>query len=789
MRALSSPRQLLDRLQQQIPQRQPDPPEESILLRILAQSLVLIGILATDIAAETHMWVWAIPASIIGSLWSWHRRHTRNIATKFLLAIGMLIALVAFFYNMLVGRELNDTRLVLAELLVQIQVLHSFDIPRRKDLGYSMVIGLILLGVASTLSQTMAFGGMLLLFLAIGLPVLVMDYRSRLGFRHWFQPSPTAPKRRWNLGNLPWIFALTLTIGLALFAVMPRLPGYQFRSFPMSAPVEVQPNFDNRRVLNPGYVRDGQQNGRNGRRGTAPSEGAGQMDEEFYYGFGERINQNLRGQLKPKVVMRVRSQAPGFWRVQSFDRYTGQGWQISRNDDAKTIQRSPWAYQFYLDRLVTLNKTKEVVQTYTITADLPNVIPAMAQPKELFFPTQQVVRMPDGSLRSPVSLIDGMTYTVISEVPYRNRKVLQSAASKIPLAPGNTNDNLQIPPEIAAKVRQETERLLATAPSPITSDYEKALYLAQALKQRYSVQQDLPSFAKDEDLVEAFLFKYKGGYRDHFSTVLTMMLRSIGLSARLTTGFLPGEFNPFTGLYIVRNTDAFALTEVYFHKYGWFAFDPIPQHPLIPPAVEEDQTFTVLQQFWNWVAGWIPSPVSGFFNRLFGPVLAWLSGVLANFIRLFTQGFFGWMIAAIILTSLSFLGWLGWQGWRKWRYAQRLKRLPPMEQLYQQLLDWLTEQGWPKHPTQTPLEYVQQSIQPAQQTQRLPQSPLIPQILQAYVAWRYGGKAIAVEPLAQQFHHLQRQQWRQQWQKQGRSILRNGFLKSEKSRKNRRDPK
>jgi len=49
------------------------------------------------------------------------------------------------------------------------------------------------------------------------------------------------------------------------------------------------------------------------------------------------------------------------------------------------------------------------------------------------------------------------------------------------------------------------------------------------------------------------------------------MLRSIGIPARLVAGFSPGEFNPFTGLYVVRNTDAYAMTEVYFPKYGWFA--------------------------------------------------------------------------------------------------------------------------------------------------------------------------------------------------------------------------
>jgi transglutaminase-like putative cysteine protease len=33
-------------------------------------------------------------------------------------------------------------------------------------------------------------------------------------------------------------------------------------------------------------------------------------------------------------------------------------------------------------------------------------------------------------------------------------------------------------------------------------------------------------------------------------------------------GFGTGEFNPFTGLYIVKNTDAYAMTEVYFPGYG-----------------------------------------------------------------------------------------------------------------------------------------------------------------------------------------------------------------------------
>jgi hypothetical protein len=61
------------------------------------------------------------------------------------------------------------------------------------------------------------------------------------------------------------------------------------------------------------------------------------------------------------------------------------------------------------------------------------------------------------------------------------------------------------------------------------------------------------------------------------------MLRSIGIPARLVAGFGPGEFNPLTGFHIVRNVDAYAMTEVYFPQYGWYAFDPIPGHELLAP--------------------------------------------------------------------------------------------------------------------------------------------------------------------------------------------------------------
>jgi hypothetical protein len=88
--------------------------EDSITLRVLVLALVIVGILATDIAAQTAFSFWAIPLSVVGTIWSYYRRRDANISVKFCIAIGMLVALGAFLGRLL--GELNDTRLGLAEL-------------------------------------------------------------------------------------------------------------------------------------------------------------------------------------------------------------------------------------------------------------------------------------------------------------------------------------------------------------------------------------------------------------------------------------------------------------------------------------------------------------------------------------------------------------------------------------------------------------------------------------------------------------------------------------------------
>jgi transglutaminase-like putative cysteine protease len=541
------------------------------------------------------------------------------------------------------------------------------------------------------------------------------------------------------------LLGITLAFGLLLFTVMPRFPGYKIQSFPVGAPGDIQQQtFDaqNQDIDNPGYRNGAEGSGGDGRNRP------GAIDNTFYYGFNSRMNQNLRGEMTKKLVLRVRSQAPGFWKALSFDRYTGQGWEISNNDDITKLRRSPWSYRFTLDQLYSEMKTERIVQTYSPVTDLPNVIPSLYHPEYLYFPTQEVGIDQNGSLRSPVGLLADLTYTVISEVPVRDRTFLRDY--RIPNDVRIHPRYLEVPPAIQDRVKARAEELLAKADRPIETPYEISLYLAQALKQNYRIRTDLPFFDDNEDLVEAFLFKYEGGLPDHFSTVLTMMLRSLGIPARLTVGFAPGQFNPFTGYYLVHNTDAYAVTDVLFPGLGWYLFDPIPGHDLYPPSLEDTDAFSVLKQFWRWIAGWLPSPITNFIALLWTNIAGVLFSLLRWFWGFISGSFLGALLGGMMAIAAGFAGWLGWQQAQRWFHHQQLAQLPPMARLYQQLLDTLKQQGFNKSPAQTPREFAQS----LREHLPLEQVAIIEEISLAYVAWRYGEQAANVPYLNQQLQRL-----------------------------------
>jgi transglutaminase-like putative cysteine protease len=64
------------------------------------------------------------------------------------------------------------------------------------------------------------------------------------------------------------------------------------------------------------------------------------------------------------------------------------------------------------------------------------------------------------------------------------------------------------------------------------------------------------------------------GFCVQYAMTMAVILRDLGVPARVVEGFLPGQRSDHSGLEVISNTSAHAWVEVYFPGHGWVAFDP-----------------------------------------------------------------------------------------------------------------------------------------------------------------------------------------------------------------------
>jgi transglutaminase-like putative cysteine protease len=77
-----------------------------------------------------------------------------------------------------------------------------------------------------------------------------------------------------------------------------------------------------------------------------------------------------------------------------------------------------------------------------------------------------------------------------------------------------------------------------------------------------------------DNAVDEFLFSTRKGFCEHYASAFTVVMRAAGIPARVVTGYQGGEFNPFGGYLIVRQSDAHAWSEVWIEGRGWLRVDP-----------------------------------------------------------------------------------------------------------------------------------------------------------------------------------------------------------------------
>jgi transglutaminase-like putative cysteine protease len=181
----------------------------------------------------------------------------------------------------------------------------------------------------------------------------------------------------------------------------------------------------------------------------------------------------------------------------------------------------------------------------------------------------------------------GETYQVDAILSNPNRQQLEEAGTNYP--EWVTKTYLQLPKAFPPRIKELADKIIEGTQTP----FEKAVFITSYLRQTIKYAPTIPEPPRNKNPLEWVLFEYKQGYCVYYATAEVLMLRSVGVPARMAVGFAQGEYERDSNKYVVRRLDAHAWPEVYFPGIGWVEFEPTAgQAPLDRPLPPRDSTDT-----------------------------------------------------------------------------------------------------------------------------------------------------------------------------------------------------
>ncbi len=492
-----------------------------------------------------------------GYVLSYFLRHRSRGWLKALLAVAALGAFVQFLGLMVpaLGGQVFGLQSGLVGLLLWVQVLHSMDLPSRRDLLFSLATSGVLMIVTGALATEDSFGVVLVLWLGAAMTALAIANLNDVGLtRH----------RARRTRSLPAALVAVAAVGLLVLGVLPpaRVLAFGLPSRAVGGGINTGGD-----LVNPAY--DASLPASGGRGGDA-------IGRFGYFGYTETLDLGVRGRPDNTLVMRVRAAAPDFWRAQSFDRWDGQRWSISDTRLRRLTSAGRGLNLATPFEDIPMRGGDELIQTFFIEKMAPNIVFAAASPTRLYWPFDDAYQLRDGTVRGGDTMAPGTVYSVVSSRLPVTPLMLRAHDPRVGDISPDIYRRYTALPAVPTRVRELAQSLFASAPS--TYDAIQAMTNWIATHTQYSLNP--PRLGAGEDAVEQFLFEDQRGFCEQIATSLVVMLRSVGIPARLTAGYAAGRRNPFSGLYEVRASDAHAYAEVLFPGVGWQAFDPTADVPL-----------------------------------------------------------------------------------------------------------------------------------------------------------------------------------------------------------------
>jgi transglutaminase-like putative cysteine protease len=274
--------------------------------------------------------------------------------------------------------------------------------------------------------------------------------------------------------------------------------------------------------------------------------------------FTEAIRLGQSPNLADRVVMTVDAPQGRFWKAISYDFYTGNGWRTTETDKVERV-RPPELGREKFDA------------TFEMLVPQQNLLFAASEPVRASV-AHQFQTGSDRSYSIALRSVRGgqEKYTVTSYISVADKAALRRASNIYP--DYIKQKYLQLPSTLPQRVRDLAHKVAGEQDDP----YDKAEVIEAFLRTTFRYAPTVRAPPPGRDPVDFFLFDLKEDFCEYFASAMVVMLRELGVPARVVEGYTTGTLDPTTGKFVVKELDAHAWVEVYFPSYGWIEFEPTP---------------------------------------------------------------------------------------------------------------------------------------------------------------------------------------------------------------------
>ena len=191
------------------------------------------------------------------------------------------------------------------------------------------------------------------------------------------------------------------------------------------------------------------------------------------------------------------------------------------------------------------------------------------------------------ALRLEEYLYEGETYRVRSSIAAPSEYQLRNASQEYP--EWVADRYLQVPENITGRTLELAEQIT----DEFDTAYDRALAITGWLRTNIEYSRETEGPPPEVEPIDWFLFEYQIGFCNYYASAEVIMLRSLGIPARLAAGYASGTYNPTDGIYEVYGEDAHAWPEVYFPGIGWVEFEPTVSQPVLerPEGGPDEERF------------------------------------------------------------------------------------------------------------------------------------------------------------------------------------------------------